>query len=174
MLTRGLCGRSRPGHFKGVTTVVTKLFNAALPDIAVFGKKDFQQARVICRMVRDLNFPIRIILHETVREKDGLAMSSRNTYLSPEERKNALAIRRSLISAKSAILSGRKKIGCIGKMIRDEISSAGGRVDYVEIVDSSTLEPLAKLSGNILIAVASFFGKTRLIDNIDFKISTGG
>jgi pantoate--beta-alanine ligase len=170
MLSRGLCGKSRPGHFRGVTTVVAKLFNAALPDIAVFGKKDYQQAQVIRRMVRDLNFPVKIVLHETVRENDGLALSSRNTYLSPEERKNALSIRRSLKSAKSAILKGGKNVGLIRKSIISGISSAGGKIDYVEIVDSANLEPAKKLCGGILIAVAAFFGRTRLIDNIEILI----
>ncbi|HBC86678.1 MAG TPA: pantoate--beta-alanine ligase [Lentisphaeria bacterium] len=169
MLSRGLCGKSRPGHFRGVTTIVAKLFNAALPDIAVFGKKDYQQAQVIRRMVRDLNFPVKIVLHETVRENDGLALSSRNTYLSQEERKNALSIRRSLKSAKSAILKGGKNVGLIRKSIISGISSAGGKIDYVEIVDAGNLEPAGKLSGNILIAIAAFFGRTRLIDNIEIN-----
>ncbi len=169
-LAKGLCGKSRPGHFRGVTTVVAKLFNATLPDTAVFGKKDYQQAQVLIRMVRDLNFPVRIFLHEIVREEDGLALSSRNRYLSAEERRNALSIRRSLMSAKSAVLNGRKNISSIRKSIADGISSAGGRLDYVEIVDAGNLEPVKRLSGKILIAVAAFFGRTRLIDNIDFKI----
>ncbi len=168
-LSRGLCGKSRPGHFRGVTTVVAKLFNATLPDVAVFGKKDYQQAKVIQRMTRDLNFPVRIILQETVREKEGLAMSSRNSYLSPDRRIAALSIRRSLESAKSAIRNGEKNAGRIRKSVSDGISSSGGRIDYVEIVDADNLEPVAKLTGNILIAVAAFFDKTRLIDNIEIK-----
>jgi len=168
-LSRGLCGKSRPIHFRGVTTVVAKLFNATLPDAAVFGKKDYQQAQIIKRMTRDLNFPVRIILQETVREKDGLALSSRNSYLSPEMKGAALAIRHSLLSAKSAILKGEKGIAAIGKSISDAIGSAGGKIDYVEIVDAENLEPLKKISGKTLIAVAAFFGKTRLIDNIEVK-----
>lgn len=166
-LSKGLCGKSRPGHFKGVTTVVAKLFNATLPDFAVFGRKDFQQAKIICRMIRDLNFPVKIVLENIVREKDGLAKSSRNTYLSPAERIGALSISRSLKSAKLAISKGEKSIETVRKNIVAEIEDGGGRIDYVEIVDSESLEPLKNLSGKILIAVASFFGKTRLIDNIE-------
>jgi pantoate--beta-alanine ligase len=168
-LSQNLCGKSRPGHFRGVTTVVAKLFNATLPDFAVFGRKDFQQAKVIGRMVRDLNFPVKIVLENTVREKDGLAKSSRNIYLSQEERKGALSISRSLKSAKLAISSGKKGIEAVRKNIVSEIEAGGGRIDYVEIVSSENLEPVKYLSGKILIAVASFFGKTRLIDNIEIK-----
>ncbi|MFA6569060.1 MAG: pantoate--beta-alanine ligase [Victivallales bacterium] len=168
-LSKGLCGKSRPGHFKGVTTVVAKLFNATLPDFAVFGRKDFQQAKIIRRMVRDLNFPVKIVLEDIVREKDGLAKSSRNTYLSREERRCALSISRSLKSAKLAIANGEKRIGSVRKNIISEIEAGGGRIDYVEIVDPENLEPVKILSGKILIAVASFFGKTRLIDNIEIN-----
>ncbi len=167
MLSKNLCGKSRPGHFKGVTTVVAKLFNATLPDFAVFGRKDFQQAKIIARMVRDLNFPVRIVLENIVREKDGLAKSSRNTYLSREDRNGALSISRSLKSAKLAISNGERKVENVRKNIVSEIEAAAGRVDYVEIVDPENLEPAKNLSGKILIAVASFFGKTRLIDNIE-------
>ena len=166
-LSKSLCGKSRPGHFKGVTTVVAKLFNATLPDFAVFGRKDFQQAKIIARMVRDLNFPVRIVLENIVREKDGLAKSSRNTYLSREDRNGALSISRSLKSAKLAISNGERKVENVRKNIVSGIEDAGGRVDYVEIVDPENLEPAKNLSGKILIAVASFFGKTRLIDNIE-------
>lgn len=166
-LSKSLCGKSRPGHFKGVTTVVAKLFNATLPDFAVFGRKDFQQAEIIRRMVRDLNFPVKIVLEDIVREKDGLAKSSRNTYLSREDRKGAVSISRSLKSAKLAISNGEKRIAAVRKNIVSEIEDCGGRVDYVEIVDSGNLEPVKNLSGKILISVASFFGKTRLIDNIE-------
>ena len=166
-LSKSLCGKSRPGHFKGVTTVVAKLFNATLPDFAVFGRKDFQQAEIIRRMVRDLNFPVRIVLENIVREKDGLAKSSRNTYLSREDRNGALSISRSLKSAKLAISNGERKVENVRKNIVSGIEDAGGRVDYVEIVDPENLEPAKNLSGKILISVASFFGKTRLIDNIE-------
>lgn len=168
-LSKGLCGKSRPGHFKGVTTVVAKLFNATVPDFAVFGRKDFQQAKIISRMVRDLNFPVKIVLENIVREKDGLAKSSRNTYLSPAERAGALSISRSLKSAKLAISKGEKQIETVRHKIVSEIEAGGGRIDYVEIVDSENLETKINLSGKILIAVASFFGKTRLIDNIEIS-----
>ena len=168
-LSQGLCGKSRPIHFRGVTTVVAKLFNATLPDVAVFGKKDYQQAKIIQRMTRNLNFPVRIVLQETVREKDGLALSSRNSYLSQDEKDAALSIRRSLLSAKSAILKGEKSTARIRKSIVNGITSAGGRIDYVEIVGADSLEPLRKISGKTLIAVATFFGKTRLIDNIEIQ-----
>lgn len=166
-LSKGLCGKSRPGHFRGVTTVVAKLFNATLPDFAVFGKKDFQQAKIISRMVRDLNFPIRIVLENIVREKDGLAKSSRNTYLSAAERDGAISISRSLKSAKLAISNGERRIDKVRNDIISGIEAGGGRIDYVELVDAETLEPAKNLSGKIQIAVASFFGKTRLIDNIE-------
>ncbi len=168
-LSRGLCGKSRPGHFKGVTTVVAKLLNATLPDFAVFGRKDFQQAKIIRRMIRDLNFPVKIVLESIVREKDGLAKSSRNVYLSDEERSGAVSISRSLKSAKLAISKGEKGIETVRKNIVSAIETGGGRIDYVEIVDSENLEPVKTLSGKILIAVASFFGKTRLIDNIEIN-----
>ena len=168
-LSKSLCGKSRPGHFRGVTTVVAKLFNATLPDFAVFGRKDFQQAKIIQRMVRDLNFPVKIVLENIVREKDGLAKSSRNIYLSREERKGALSISLSLKSAKLAISRGEKVIETVRKSIVSEIEAGGGRIDYVEIVSSENLEPAKYLSGKILIAVASFFGKTRLIDNIEIS-----
>ncbi len=168
-LSKSLCGKSRPGHFRGVTTVVAKLFNATLPDFAVFGRKDFQQAKIIQRMVRDLNFPVKIVLENIVREKDGLAKSSRNIYLSVQERKGALSISRSLKSAKLAISKGEKGIETVRKNIVSEIEAGGGRIDYVEIVSSENLEPVKYFSGKILIAVASFFGKTRLIDNIEIN-----
>ncbi len=164
-LSQGLCGKSRPGHFRGVTTVVAKLFNAVLPDIAVFGEKDFQQLKVLTKMVRDLNFPIKIIPGPIVREKDGLAMSSRNKYLSKDERERALSISRSLAEAEAMAGAGVRDAGKIAAAISKRISAAGGRVDYVEIVDAETLEPADKMDGPSLAAVAAFFGSTRLIDN---------
>ncbi len=167
-ISKGLCGRSRPSHFRGVATVVVKLFNATLPDMAVFGQKDAQQAAIIKRLVRDLNFPINIVVEPIVREEDGLAMSSRNKYLSADERKKALSISSSLKEAASLAKSGKmKNAGEVAGFVEEQISKAGGKVDYVEIVDSDTFE---KIIGNIqepaLIAAAAFFGKTRLIDNI--------
>jgi pantoate--beta-alanine ligase len=166
-LSKGLCGKSRPGHFRGVLTVVSKLFNAALPDIAVFGQKDAQQAAIIKRMVRDLNFPIEIIIGPIVRESDGLAMSSRNKYLSPEERKNALSISRAIFEAESALKENNADDSAnIIRRATEKISSSGGKVDYVELVDFETLQPVEKIAGPSLFAIAAFFDKTRLIDNI--------
>lgn len=168
-LSTVLCGKSRPSHFRGVTTVVSKLFNAVLPDIAVFGQKDAQQAAIICRMVRDLNFPIKIIVNPLIREPDGLAMSSRNRYLSPAERQQALSISCSLFTAAKHIKqSGLKaeKFSPITRDIRDAIETAGGKIDYVEIIDGDSLQPVSNTTKKIVIAVAAFFGKTRLIDNV--------
>jgi len=165
-LSRGLCGKSRPGHFRGVTTVVAKLFNATLPDMAVFGQKDAQQLAVIKRMARDLNFSLEIIVAPIVREKDGLAMSSRNKYLSPDERKNALSISQALFSAENDVKNSRLNIEEIINKIKSKISAFGGKVDYVEAVDADTLKPATEKEGRILLAAAAFFGPTRLIDNI--------
>lgn len=165
-LSRGLCGKSRPTHFRGVTTIVAKLFNTTLPDIAIFGQKDFQQAAIIKRMIRDLNFPIDIITCPIVREEDGLAMSSRNKFLSPEERKNALSISQSLSDAEIALKTDTPTVSEIREMIHLQISQAGGKINYIEIVDADTLEPKEEFTGQTLIAIAAFFGKTRLIDNI--------
>ena len=168
-ISKNLCGKSRPIHFEGVTTVVSKLFNAALPDLAVFGQKDAQQAAIIRRMVRDLNFPIRIITAPIVREADGLAMSSRNKYLSEDEHRRALAISRRLFRAQKTFaaqpgVSASKLIADI----RAEITAAGGLVEYVELTDSDTMLPAATLEPgkSFTIAVAAKFGSTRLIDNI--------
>lgn len=152
-LSKGLCGARRPGHFRGVCTVVAKLFNLAHPDFAVFGQKDYQQAQIIKRMVRDLNFDLDIIVAPIVREPSGLAKSSRNTYLSDKEREMALAISRSLKDAKS--IAGIEK----------ELAAAGLKVDYVECVDAETLEPRKKIAPGTCVLVAAYCGKTRLIDN---------
>lgn len=169
VLSQGLCAKTRPTHFQGVTTVVAKLFNAVLPDIAVFGQKDAQQARVLKRMVRDLNFPIRLVISPLIREKDGLALSSRNKYLSAEERENALVLSRSLKEAQQMLLSGEKDIAGILDFIKAEITKKGGKVDYVECVDGETLEDVReKTSKEIMIVLAAYFGSTRLIDNILF------
>lgn len=164
-LSQNLCGKSRPNHFRGVTTIVAKLFNAVLPDTAVFGEKDYQQAQIIKRMTRDLNFPVRIITAPIVREKDGLAMSSRNKYLSPDERKRALSVSQSLKEAEDSIKNGESDPRKISESVKLRISQSGGRVDYVEILDAETLEPVNMIKGKTLIAVAAFFGTTRLIDN---------
>ena len=159
-LSGALCGKSRPGHFRGVCTVVAKLFNILAPDIAVFGKKDFQQLAIIRRMVRDLDMPVKIDGMDTVRERDGLALSSRNQYLSAEERAQAPVVRR-------ALLAGSKNIRTAGKIVTSMIESApAAKIDYVEVLDAATLQPLTRGSRVAVIAAAVFLGKTRLIDNI--------
>ena len=165
-LSQGLCAKTRPTHFRGVTTVVSKLFLATLPHIAVFGQKDGQQARVIKRMVRDLNFPIRIVISPIIREADGLARSSRNKYLSEEEHRNALSLSRGLMKLKAEIESGRTDLAALLAELRASIEAASGSVDYIEAVDAETLEPIEKISGSMMFPVAVYFGKTRLIDNI--------
>ncbi len=152
-LSRGLCGARRPGHFRGVCTVVAKLFNLAHPDFAVFGQKDYQQAQIIKRMVRDLNFDLKIVVAPIIREKSGLARSSRNTYLSEKEREMALAISR-----------GLKHLTTLSRL-RRELSGAGLKVDYVECVDAKTLEPRKTIKKGCCVLVAAYCGKTRLIDN---------
>lgn len=168
-LSKGLCAKTRPTHFNGVTTVVAKLFNATLPDIAVFGQKDAQQARVLKRMVRDLNFPIRMVVAPIVREADGLAKSSRNKYLSEDERARALVLSRSLLAAKEMAEKREKDLAKLTGFIRKEIEAQGGKVDYVEAIDSEELEPVTVRDGKpVMIALAAYFGTTRLIDNIVF------
>ncbi len=159
-LADALCGKSRPGHFRGVCTVVAKLFNILAPDVAVFGKKDFQQLAIIRRMVRDLDLPVKIDGLETIREKDGLALSSRNQYLSAEERAQAPAIRRALLAASKNIRAAQK----IATGIIESIPAA--KIDYIEVLDAATLRPLTPQSRIAVIAAAVFLGKTRLIDNI--------
>lgn len=165
-LSKALCGRSRPGHFLGVTTVVAKLFNIVLPDVAVFGQKDAQQVQVVRRMVRDLNFPVRIDVAPTVREADGLAMSSRNTYLSPAERKEALCLSRALDAARVAVRTGCVSAAGVKRRMAALIGrSPRARVDYIEIVDAATLKPLRRVDRAALVALAVRIGRTRLIDN---------
>ena len=165
-LSKVLCGVSRPIHFRGVTTVVAKLFNLTLPDIAVFGEKDAQQLLVIKRMVRDLNFPVEIIAAPLVRQIDGLALSSRNRYLSETEKSNALVLSQSLYAARGAIEShGLEGVDLIIEAMKEKITAAGGRVDYVEALDTANLEPPTAETKEVLLALAVFFGTTRLIDN---------
>ena len=165
-LSRGLCGAARPGHFRGVATVVAKLFNIVLPDVAVFGEKDGQQLRIIRRMVRDLNFPVQIISGPTVREPDGLAMSSRNAYLSPDERQQALCLRRALDRAAQMVRDGEQDAAAIRAAMQQVIAEAPlARTDYIEIVDDATLEPIRVIAQPTLAALAVFIGRTRLIDN---------
>ncbi|HRS51925.1 MAG TPA: pantoate--beta-alanine ligase [Candidatus Marinimicrobia bacterium] len=169
-LAKVLCGISRPTHFQGVTTVVAKLFNIVQPDIAVFGQKDAQQAVIIKQMVRDLNFPIRIIVAPIVREADGLAMSSRNVYLTPEERQQAPVIFQALQGARENVRNGLTDTDLIKDQICRTIQTSPlARIDYVEIVDDQTLTPVETIKPGTFAAVAVYYGKTRLIDNIYLK-----
>ena len=161
-----LCGASRPGHFRGVATVVAKLFGIVKPDIAYFGQKDAQQSIVIKKMVEDLNMDVEIKVLPTVREKDGLAMSSRNMYLSEKERKDALCLYQALAKAETAVKSGERNTVKIVKMMEDIVKEKPtARIDYIEAVDAKTLNPVDTISGDTLMALAVFIGKTRLIDN---------
>ncbi|MGH8101573.1 MAG: pantoate--beta-alanine ligase [Chthoniobacterales bacterium] len=163
-LSNVLEGKSRPGHFRGVCTVVAKLFNILSPDIAVFGEKDFQQLAIVRRMMRDLNFKIDIIVVPTVREQDGLACSSRNQYLSAEERKQATVLHQALVAGKKA---GQQSAKEIVDLVRGMISKAPlARIDYVDLVDAETLQRIDSARLNSVLALAVFFGNTRLIDNI--------
>ena len=165
-LAAGLCGASRPGHFRGVDTVVAKLFNIVQPDVAVFGEKDAQQLRVIRRLVRDLNFPIEIVPGPTAREPDGLALSSRNVLLKPDERDDALCLRKALLLAEELYVKGERDAETIRKAMRDVIDATKtATVDYIEVVDDESLEPVAKIKGPVLVALAVKFSVTRLIDN---------
>src|SRR5207248_9800221 len=166
-LSSGLCGAMRPGHFRGVCTVVAKLFNLLAPDAAVFGEKDYQQLAVIRRMVRDLNFPVEIIGVPTVREADGLALSSRNQYLSSEERAEATVLYRAITRVKELVERGEHSVTKLIDAARDVLSPAKrARIDHITIVDAENFEPLEKLRPTALIALAVFIGKTRLIDNL--------
>lgn len=165
-LTKTLCGKSRPIHFKGVCIVVSKLFNIVTPDRAYFGQKDAQQLAVINRMVRDLNFGIEIVGCPIIREEDGLAKSSRNTYLSMEERKSAVVLSQGLAKGKEAIVEGEKSADQVKDIIREVIEIEPlAKVEYVEVVNFDNIEPIDTIKGNILVAVAVYIGKTRLIDN---------
>jgi pantoate--beta-alanine ligase len=165
-LSRVMEGAARPTHFRGVTTVVAKLFNLVLPEVAVFGQKDFQQAAVIQRMVSDLNFPVQIIVAPTSRERDGLAMSSRNKYLDPEQRAQAVILFHALQAAKVAVKKKSVSAVKLKKDLQEFITAAPlGRLDYVEFFDPETLEPVAQVKPGTQMALAVYFGKTRLIDN---------
>lgn len=170
-MTGVLCGSSRPGHFRGVATIVTKLFNMVAPDRAYFGQKDAQQVSVIERMVIDLNMDLEIVPCPIFREEDGLAMSSRNTYLSKEERQDALVLSQSLFEARNWIEEGQRDSNKIIKGIVDKISSVDyAIIDYVEIVDALTLNRIDTIKGDILIALAVKIGKPRLIDNLRLEV----
>ena len=175
-LTDHLCGAHRPGHFRGVFTVVSKLFNIVLPDVAVFGQKDIQQVVSIERMVADLNFPVEIVISPTVREESGLAMSSRNKHLTDDEREQALVIVKSLQAAEAMILKGETEWAKIRQGMEEVLVQGNpGEIDYITAVDYENLAPTETIDGKSVIAVAAFFGKTRLIDNmvIDFKDGNG-
>ena len=165
-ISRVLCGKDRPGHFKGVATICLKLFNIIRPDLALFGQKDAQQAIIIKKMVKDLNLDIEIRVLPIVREKDGLAMSSRNKYLNPGQRKDALVLYRALTEAGDMIKNGEKDPAVVTKHIKQVITEVDSKIDYISIVDSRQLNTLKVISGEVLIALAVRIGRARLIDNI--------
>jgi len=170
-LTAALCGPHRPGHFDGVTTIVSKLFAVAGECVAVFGRKDYQQLKVIERMTRDLLLPVEVVGCKTLRDSDGLALSSRNTYLAPEERARALAIPRALSGAVQAFIAGERRIDALRGPALALLERAGIRLDYATIADANELVPFsddARLGERALFAIAGFVGKTRLIDNVVF------
>lgn len=169
-LSEGLCGASRPGHFEGVATVVSKLFNMVQPDLAVFGQKDFQQLAVIRALVHDLNMPIQIIGEPTVRAEDGLALSSRNGFLSPEQRAVAPEVYRSLSSIAEAIRQGQRDFPALVAEQVKQLEAAGMRPDYLEIRQARTLRPAAPEDRDLVILVAAFLGTTRLIDNLHLDL----
>ena len=165
-LTKGLCGKTRPIHFRGVCTVVGKLFNIVHPDRAYFGQKDAQQLAVVRRMVRDLNFDLEIVGCPIIREEDGLAKSSRNTYLSEEERKAAVILHKGLVKGEEMVRAGEKDVKKVLDAITEIIESEPlARIDYVEAVDFDNIETIDTIDGSVLVAVAVYIGKTRLIDN---------
>ncbi len=164
--SQGLCGASRPGHFRGVATVVAKLFNLTRPHAALFGEKDWQQLAVIRAMVRDLAFGVEIVGMPIVRDPDGLAMSSRNAYLSAEERGRALTLSRALLEARDAVAGGTREAAALAATARARLEAAGARVDYVEVVAPLTLAPVAVAAPGSVLLLAAFVGTTRLIDNL--------
>ncbi len=166
-LSKPLCGATRPGHFRGVATVVTKLFHITQPHLAIFGQKDYQQLALIRQMSRDLDFGVEIVGMPIVREADGLAMSSRNAYLSPEDRAQAVCLHNGLHAARALLATGERDAGALLSAAREVIAAADlARIDYLEIRDATTLEPVEAIAGPAVMAGAVFFGKTRLIDNI--------
>jgi pantoate--beta-alanine ligase len=168
-VSAGLCGEFRPGHFRGVATVVAMLFNAVQADVAVFGQKDLQQLAVIRRMVRDLHFPVRLIAHETVRETNGVAMSSRNRYLSPEDFQRATAIPAALAEARRLVAAGTTDAGQVRAAVTARLAAEPAlRLQYVELVDRETMAPVAQIApGRCALAIACHLGNTRLIDNTE-------
>ena len=171
-LSEGLCGASRPGHFEGVATVVSKLFNMVQPDLAIFGQKDYQQLAVIRAMVNDLNFPIQIISEPTVRAEDGLALSSRNGYLSEEQRALAPALYRHLSEMARAIEAGERDYPALVRQHLAQIEAIGFRPDYLEVRHAQTLLPAQATDRDLVILVAAFLGATRLIDNVHLNLDS--
>lgn len=169
-VSEGLCGGSRPGHFDGVATVVTKLFNMVQPDIAVFGEKDYQQLSVIRKMVTELNLPIKIIGAPIVRDEDGLALSSRNGYLSIEQRQQAPLLQRTLSEAVTLIKGGRRDYATLLQEVREKLNTHGFVTDYIELRQATDLQPATPESRQLIILAAAVLGKTRLIDNILFDL----
>jgi pantoate--beta-alanine ligase len=170
-----LCGASRAGHFRGVATVVLKLFNLVQPDVAYFGQKDAQQARIIRQMVRDLDVPVEVRTCPIVREPDGLALSSRNQYLTPEQRGHATVLYRALEEARAMVEAGERDAAVVRRAVAGRLAAAPGAVvDYAEVVDYDTLQPLGRLGGQVLVAVAVKFGATRLIDNLLLEVEGVG
>jgi len=169
-ISEGLCGASRPGHFRGVATVVTKLFNIIEPDIAIFGEKDYQQLAVLRKMAEDLNMNVQVLAHPTVREDDGLAMSSRNKYLSTEQRQYALVLSQALLKARRLVEQGERSAEAIkAEAVRMIEQTPESTVDYVEIVDPALLKPVERIEGRAVMALAVRVGATRLIDNITLE-----
>jgi pantoate--beta-alanine ligase len=171
-VSEGLCGASRPGHFEGVATVVTKLFNMVQPDLAIFGEKDFQQLAVIRTLVRDLNMPIQVIGEPTVRAADGLALSSRNGYLSAEQRALAPVLYQTLAQIGDALQVGGRDFVALLSAARERIETAGLRLDYLEIREAESLRQATALDHNLVILVAAYLGNTRLIDNLSVTLAT--
>ncbi len=172
-LDEDLCGAKRPGHFQGVCTIVAKLFNIVMPDRAYFGEKDGQQLAIIDRMTKDLSYGIQIVPCPTVRDRDGLALSSRNSYLSKEERRAARVIPESLELARKALNNGATDASTIKGIISEKIQTEPlAAIDYIEVVDSSLLKPITRIDKPVLVAVAVFIGATRLIDNFSFKVGS--
>ncbi len=169
-VTQNLCGRARPTHFQGVTTVVLMLFEIVMPHVAIFGEKDYQQLVTVQQMVRDLHLSVEVMGMPTVREADGLAMSSRNTYLLPEERKAALSLYRSLQKAKELLQKGERKADRILQEMKGILQSEPlVRIDYAQICDARTLQDVDRVEGDVVVALAAYLGKTRLIDNVVFR-----
>src|SRR5262249_5755337 len=157
-----LCGASRPGHFRGVCTVVAKLFHIVLPDVAYFGQKDAQQARILQQMAADLNFPLRVEVVPTVREPDGLALSSRNRYLDPAQRASAPVLYRALTEARARIEAGERDPAALERLLAERVAGTpGARLDYARVVDAATLAPIERIQGPVLLALAVSFGGTR-------------